>query len=193
MTFSFNNAIPDANNDPSADQPDMKTNNISTNALLAVDHISFNTLGGGKHKQVTFINKNVPLAQTDPASTLYTDSGTASTVAELNFRNQNGIFPISSLKAFGVFTTLGLIAVPTVAALDMGANVTLITISPPGRIYTIDFPAGIINGTTVIVFLNSNIGNDTLNWTFTANTLTITNNGSPIALIRKISFAIYQV
>lgn len=52
MSFTFNDAIPAAPNNPSADQPDMLQNNISTNAILDVDHITFNTANGGKHKYV---------------------------------------------------------------------------------------------------------------------------------------------
>lgn len=66
MTFSFNTNIPAAPNDPSVDQPDMLTNNQSTNLLLAVDHISFNTAGGGQHKQVTFNGNNVPTPPVTP-------------------------------------------------------------------------------------------------------------------------------
>lgn len=66
MTFSFNTNIPAAPNNPSVDQPDMLTNNQSTNNLLAVDHISFNTAGGGQHKQVTFNGNNVPTPPVNP-------------------------------------------------------------------------------------------------------------------------------
>lgn len=51
--FSFNDAIPATNNNPSVDQPDMLTNNISTQGILGIDHYSFNDNDGGWHKQVT--------------------------------------------------------------------------------------------------------------------------------------------
>lgn len=58
-TFSYNTGVPAANNNPSVDQPDMQTNTASINSLLAIDHVPFNTAGGGRHNQVTF-NANNP-------------------------------------------------------------------------------------------------------------------------------------
>jgi hypothetical protein len=57
-TFSYNTGVPAANNDPSVDQPEMQINTASINSLLAVDHVSFNTTGGGRHNQVTFAGNN---------------------------------------------------------------------------------------------------------------------------------------
>lgn len=107
MTFTFSTAVPAPNNDPSVDQPDMLINNQSTDGILAVDHISFNTANGGQHKQVTFNNKNVPVAQTDPQSVLYTNSGTASPVSQMFYRNQNGIFQVSPIKAWAYVNSAG--------------------------------------------------------------------------------------
>lgn len=115
MSFTFDTTIPNAPNNPSVDQPGMLQNNVSTNGILAVDHITFNLLGGGQHKQVTFNGKNVPGAQTDPQSTLYTNNVTAtgtntasaSTVASAFFRNQNAIYPVSMIRAFGAFDSGG--------------------------------------------------------------------------------------
>ncbi len=53
--YPFNTAIPDTNNDPGDDQPDMKNNNISLNGLLSEDHYSFNDINGGYHKFGTFV------------------------------------------------------------------------------------------------------------------------------------------
>lgn len=52
MTFSYTKDIPNAPNNPSKDQPNMKVNTNSTNDLIAVDHFSFNVANGGKHEQV---------------------------------------------------------------------------------------------------------------------------------------------
>lgn len=101
MTFTFNTGIPAANNNPSVDQPDMLTNNQSTDGILAVDHISFNTANGGTHKQVTFDNVAAPGAQTNPQSILYTVAGVASSVSDMRFRNQNKIFPVNLIRAYG--------------------------------------------------------------------------------------------
>lgn len=110
MSFTFNTGVPATANNPSVDQPDMLTNNVSADGILAVDHISFNTAGGGQHKQVTFNNKNAPVAQTDPQSVLYTGSGTASSMSQLLYRNQNGIFEISAIRAWGLATPAGISA-----------------------------------------------------------------------------------
>lgn len=116
MSFTFSTTIPAAANNPSVDQPDMLQNNVATNGILAVDHITFNALGGGEHKQVTFNSKNVPVAQTDPKSVLYTNNITvatatntisASTIANVFFRNQSAIFPVSMIRAFGAFDGAG--------------------------------------------------------------------------------------
>jgi len=104
---TYNLDIPDGPNNPSNDQPKMKTNTNAIQTLLSVDHVGFNTNGsppngvGGHHLQVSFDGKNVPAAQTDPQSVLYTNSGTASTNSQLLYRNQNGIFQISAIRAWG--------------------------------------------------------------------------------------------
>jgi len=99
--FTYNRDIPDAPNNPSNDQPKMQVNTNSTQDLIAVDHVSFNLSPGGTHKQATFSSKNAAGAQVDPQSVLYTGDGTASTVANLLFRNQNAIFPINTVRAWG--------------------------------------------------------------------------------------------
>jgi hypothetical protein len=52
--YVFDTGVPAANDNPSEDQPDMLTNNMSTNGLIGTDHITFNIDNGGQHKQVTF-------------------------------------------------------------------------------------------------------------------------------------------
>jgi hypothetical protein len=69
--FSYNDAVPAANNNPSVDQPDMQINTLSTDQILAIDHISFNTNNGGQHKQITFNIDNAsgfPYIPTIPTS-----------------------------------------------------------------------------------------------------------------------------
>lgn len=62
MSFTYTRDIPFENNNPSNDQPNMKTNTNSTDNLLQVDHISFNDTNSGKHIHVTF-----PTSQSTPA------------------------------------------------------------------------------------------------------------------------------
>src|ERR1700759_5387563 len=110
MTFPINTGIPASGNNPSNDQPLMQTNFSNIAGLLAVGHTNQGTSGAGTHKQVTFFTKNTPGAQTDPQSTLYTGNGTASSVSQLFYRNQNRIFHISPIKAWGLCTSAGITA-----------------------------------------------------------------------------------
>jgi hypothetical protein len=159
MSFTFDTTIPAAANNPSNDQPGMLQNNVSTNSLISVDHITFNTANGGQHKQITFNNKNVPAAQTDPQSVLYTNNviaatyntASASTVSELFFRNQNAgggnnSLPVSMIKAFGAFDNAG-------ASLNTW-NLVLKAVGghPSAGNYTFNMPAGAVTGTSYLVF-----------------------------------------
>ena len=64
--YTFNTAIPAANNAPALDQPQMLINNQSTAGYVAVDHVGFGQTGNGQHKQVTFNANNVPAVPTSP-------------------------------------------------------------------------------------------------------------------------------
>lgn len=187
--FTYNRDIPDAPNNPSNDQPKMKTNTNSTDDLIAVDHVSFNDTPGGTHLQSTYSSKNTPAAQIDPQSVVYTTNGTASTRAELNFINQSGTYRLSSLKAFGVFTTVAGAGPALPVALDMGINV--VSITKTNAIYTINLTPNAVQGTTVIVFLN-NSNDNSLTWSYALDTLSITTS-SPASAGIKISFVIMQM
>ena len=53
-TFTYNNLVPAAANNPSNDQPDMLINAASIASIVAVDHVGFNTAEGGTHNQSTY-------------------------------------------------------------------------------------------------------------------------------------------
>lgn len=150
MSFTFNNAVPAAANDPSVDQPDMLINNQSTNSILAIDHISFNTAGGGQHKQVTFNNKNTPGAQTDPQSVLYTASGTASTVSQMLYANQNGTFQISAVRAWAAGVN-GTLSPP-----PQSYNVTSITRTSNGH-YSVILQTNAVSSNNFAVVVNCSL------------------------------------
>ena len=80
MSISYNLNIPNGPDNPSTDQPNMKTNTNSISSFVAVDHVGFNSSSGGTHLQTTYSSKNTPAAQTDPQSVQYTASGVASSV-----------------------------------------------------------------------------------------------------------------
>lgn len=123
-SFTFNNQIPAAANNPSVDQPQMLLNNVSNFDIWEVDHVGFNSVGSGgpnsssgQHLQVTFNDKFPPaVAPTDPLSILYTDNITvatatntvsASPISQVFFRNQNAIQPVTLIKAYGFFDSAG--------------------------------------------------------------------------------------
>lgn len=59
--ITYTRDIPDANNNPSADQPDMKINNNNIDTIIDVDHFSFNdTNFSGIHKQVRLRDQPAP-------------------------------------------------------------------------------------------------------------------------------------
>ena len=58
--FTYNNNVPNPPDNPSVDVPDMQTNSMSIESIIGVDHVTFNTNGGGIHKQVTLANEAAP-------------------------------------------------------------------------------------------------------------------------------------
>ena len=170
MSFTYNNGVPDANNNPSVDQPDMKTNAQSIESLIAIDHISFNTANGGTHKQVSFDDKNVPAAQTDPQSVLFTNNiaapGTynttsANTVSELFYSNQFSdggdlALPVSMIKAFGCFDNTG--------ASKNAWNLVLKSVGghPSTGTYVFNMPANIITGSEYLIFGSAQLSGSSL-------------------------------
>lgn len=155
MTFTFNTGVPAAANDPSVDQPDMLSNNVSTNSILAVDHISFNTAGGGQHLQMhmnatpTYIA--VPAVPVGNDSVIYTNAGIASSAAQLFLRNSNVILPLSIIRAWATFAgpgALGVIALPA-----QSRNVVSITKTAVGR-FSVVLTANAVTGATFGVLVS---------------------------------------
>lgn len=106
--FSYNNTVPNANNDPSVDQPDMLTNAQSIKSIWEEDHVGFNANNGGQHTHVTLVNVAVPPAQANPASYVGTQFGqAAASVPELFFTNSLTTMLLSGIKAFGQFDNTG--------------------------------------------------------------------------------------
>jgi len=190
--FTFNTGIPASGNNPSVDQPDMLTNNVSTNSILAVDHVTFNSSGtggagasGGQHLQVTFNGKNAAGAQTDPISTAFTASGTASSNAYLLYRNASGTFPLSSVRAFGSFAQAAGAVTP-----DNQYNVSTISGAAVGVtiVNTITLVANATTTNDAVVLITGDTSAQTISYTFAANVLTITARNT----IVRLNFAILQ-
>lgn len=70
--FTYNRDIPDAPNNPSTDQPNMKTNTNNIDDLINVDHYAFNDSLGGLHKKVQLPELLAKPAGTVNAETIYT-------------------------------------------------------------------------------------------------------------------------
>lgn len=147
MTFTYNNAVPAAANNPSNDQPDMLTNTQSINSIIAVDHATFNTANGGTHTQVhlpNFTNPSVINGTANEGSVVYSVAGIAdSGFAQLTFKNDHNLnFPLNLIRAFAVCDTLGNIIS------SQSFNVTsVVRIAGPDR-YRVTLPVNVITGTT---------------------------------------------
>lgn len=75
MSFGYNPNTPVSSNDPADDQPDMQTNFASIDGFVAVDHVGFNAISGGTHKQVTMkstLGADPVIVAPDPTGVLYT-------------------------------------------------------------------------------------------------------------------------
>lgn len=144
MAIPYNLNIPDAPNNPSDDQPKMQENTNSIDSLVAIDHYTFADATAGQHKQITLAGKNAAGAQTDPVSVIYSGSGTASTVAQLNYRNQNGIFPLSCVRAWA-YSTGGAVPVFT-----QNVNVSTIARTAAGK-YTVTLTANAVSSNSFAV------------------------------------------
>lgn len=122
MTFIFNDGIPAAGNNPSNDQPIMLSNNVANAAIWEVDHIGFNTNGGGLHEQVTFLaNQTAPGLPSGSVAALYSN---------LN----NGIFGNLSSLFFQDSSTLS----------RQLTNLSLVTTTPGATGFGIRTPWGLI-------------------------------------------------
>lgn len=135
-SFSYTKEIPASGNDPSVDQPNMKTNTDSINDILAVDHVTFNVADGGTHKQVTMSSKNTPAAQTDPQSVIYTANGTASTNAQVFFVNAAQTLLLSIIKAYGFANSSGIVS-------SQSVNVSSVVRNSAGN-YTVTLTGGAV-------------------------------------------------
>ncbi len=93
MTFTYTRDIPNAPNNPSQDQPDMKINTNSTDDLVAVDHTSFNVANGGQHKSIHF-NQDASYVPVPPVSPPQLFTNTVSGIPQIFY--YSGTAPQSS-------------------------------------------------------------------------------------------------
>ena len=127
QNYSYNQAVPAANNKPSDDQPDMLINAQSIASIIAQDHVGFNTDGSGFHNQVTFYANNVPVVPTS-FPTLFTNnvagipqlfyySGNATQSSSQYIQAANG----STFLFGGIILKWGLVTVTGQQTVNFGA------------------------------------------------------------------------
>lgn len=206
MSFTYNTAVPAANDNPSNDQPDMLTNTQSINSIWAIDHVTFQGNPAGTHLQTTFSSKNTPGAQTDPqsisftadSSTLAPTIGSASTIAEQFLRNQNGFFPTSCIKAFCVFTAPAANgAVVPSNSFNVGTVVRSGALTAPVYTITLTTNATIGNNICSLICIDTGLSFTNLKYTssFVGGVLTInfTNNGFNVTNPYNVNICILQI
>lgn len=187
MSFPFTNTAPAANMPPSQSQPLMLQNFASTNSILAVDHVTFNNTAGGQHTKVTYNTVISPTAPTGDTSIGYTNVGIADPgTPQQYWKNRNATFPISAIKAFGVFAATSF---APVTLLLNSFNIASITSS--GSTFTITLNNLVVANDAVAVFVSCARPNLLLSYSFASNVLII--NTSTLSSLTNISFAILQI
>lgn len=152
MSFTFSTTVPAAPNNPSVDQPDMLQNNVATNGILAVDHITFNASNGGTHQQMhmpAFTNPSAINGGVSDGSVIYSAAGVADTArAQIYYKNAFNLqIPLSLIKAYGCFDTAG-----------TSLNTMNLSSSAFSGVsgYTLTMPANIVTGTNYGVLITPN-------------------------------------
>jgi len=190
MSFTYNNSIPAAGNNPSADQPIMLQNTKSIQNLIDVDHVDFNaTSGQGEHKQVTFNAFNPPSAPSDPTAIAYIDAGLdAPTHPQGYFVNSQATMPLTAIKAFG--TVVGTTPSGTITATNyFNINPSIVyTNSGSTKTFVITLVSGTVlstNKAAVFIYIGStNPGNVTQISSYSFNAAT-----NPTTLTIDIAFS----
>jgi hypothetical protein len=88
--IGYTTGIPDENNDPSADQPNMKINTDAINQILGVDLYSFNDNNGGNHQKSTYVAQNPGPSSVSGKIVQYGAIPSGSSSTEL-FINRDGV------------------------------------------------------------------------------------------------------
>ncbi len=185
--FNYNAGIPAANNNPSVDQNPMLENFTSINQIVAVDHVTFNTNNGGQHLQVTYNNISSQTSQTDPQSVSFTANDSSGHPNNF-FKNSQGTFFMSCIKAFGCFNaTTGMGNVTLAAGQYYNVNPTVT--KPNAAAYAITLVANAVSGTNVVIFATES-NNSSPSYSLTGSVLTLSNTSSVNTPL--ISFIILQ-
>jgi len=170
--IAFNQNIPNPPNNPSSDVPLMQSNTNSEFSIWAVDHFTFNNNNSGWHQQNTypvFSTPSSPSSIGPEASVAYPSPGIAdASHAQYYFQNALATFPLSAIKAFGVFVPS---EIPPV--LTNGFNIASTGFS--AGTYTFTLNTNVVSGNNVAVLITNSRLNINANWTFSNPILSITN------------------
>lgn len=70
--YIYTDGIPNVNNDPSDDQPDMQVNTNSIDGIIGEDHFSFNNINGGLHQKCRLVDQSgIPSGVAGGMGTIY--------------------------------------------------------------------------------------------------------------------------
>lgn len=182
--YAYNDTIPAANNNPSADQPLMLQNFQSIEGLIGTDHVTFSTNNGGQHLQVNYTNISTQSAPTDPQSVSYTANDSASHPNNY-FKNSQGTFQLSCVKAFGVFgTTL------TTGGISLLNSLNVASASYSASVYSITLASNVVSGNNIVVLITTSSRNLEITYSFSNPILNISISGN--ALGNFVNFTILQ-
>lgn len=202
VAYPVDGTIPNVNNDPALDAPIMMSNTANLISYVTVDHVAPGATQNGFHKQVSYNAATVPGTVTDPLSVGYTNNaqtmaeatGSASAVVQQFYRNFNSIFPVSAIRAFGIFVTTSAngAVIPTNAF-----NVVSITGSGFPNVtpkYRIIFGTGVLvgNNAVVLVIANSSSGGGYNTYSLTNPNLDLLMTNTAAAGV-TINFLVIQI
>ena len=103
MNLGYTNNIPDTPNDPSNDQPNMKTNTNSIQSIIQIDHAGFNDNNGGYHTVIHQVKQVSDPANIANFNEVYAKDYTPDTtggVADTQLFAQSGLGAISQLTGY---------------------------------------------------------------------------------------------
>lgn len=147
MVISYNLDIPDAPNNPSVDQPNMRTNTNSINTIIAVDHYTFADTPSGTHKQVT-----LRAAAIDSPSIISLANGTANPAVKnaILTTSNSVVLPLNCVRAWGYVQG----GVGPVVIASQSVNVSTVTRSSAGH-YVITLTANAVSSDKFAVITSS--------------------------------------
>lgn len=192
-------SIPEPTHAPADDVVNMQQNNDQIQTSFSIDHYPLaDPSYDGLHKQIHLPVATAQGAQVDPASVIYSAAGSASSVVDARYKNQNGIFPLSCIRAFGTCPNSGAGAV----ALSNSFNVA--SANSTAGVVTITLTSGVITGTNYLVIASttqasSGSSPDQLSITytivnatqFTMKTVNVVNN--VVVNTTAVSFVVIQI